>query len=397
MASSRSREAGTIVTEPDSKPRPTGSPATKRRGRALQITDASCAPLDGAEHSALGFSYSFDAAKRGEPYPVSVRFTGRRSDVTGKRGKRDSFEVIRTLDRVLPGSGRVVMTVRVFDLPPGAWEVSATPLHPSAARTGTTSAVPSSARRTSLPKGRDTGATGFAPLVGALSPGTRLGSWPALVLVGTAVALIVQAWLATQREIPTDRLLLVSLAASLAGLFGAKAYYLVTHRGEKVSLTGGMSIQGFVVIAIPVAAVGAWLAGLPPGEVLDVTSPGLLFGMAIGRWGCFFGGCCAGRPTGSRWGLWASDRKLGLRRIPVQLIESLMAGLLGVVAALAVLFTFPGVSGVIFAGSVAAYTFARQVLFPLRDIPRATAHGRIVTMAIAGLVTVLAITIGLVW
>jgi len=41
---------------------------------------------------------------------------------------------------------------------------------------------------------------------------------------------------------------------------------------------------------------------LPAGTVLDATTPGLLFGMTVGRFACFFGGCCAGRPSGGgRW------------------------------------------------------------------------------------------------
>ena len=120
--------------------------------------------------------------------------------------------------------------------------------------------------------------------------------------------------------------------------------------------------------------------------MLDVTVPGLLFGMSIGRPGCFFGGCCAGRPTASRWGVWSSDRSVGVRRIPVQLIESASSCTLAVAAMPAVLLTYPATGGLIFVSAIAANTFIRQLLFPLRETQRATAHGRTLTMAVTALV-----------
>lgn len=374
---------------------PPKTPAQRRR--TLQVTAVTCAPLDDLEPKALGFSYWFEAAKSGQPYAVSVRFSGRRLGVEGKPRERDAFQVLKTVDPVIPGSGRVVLTTRVPGLTPGEWQVTASPVIPGSSTSGTKNGDRPSYKHTRLRTAKAIGTTGYAPLIGALAPGARFGAWPALVGLGAVVALLVQAVLAANRGIPTGPLLAVSLVACLIGLAGAKAYYLITHPDQKRTVTAGMSIQGFVLAAIATAAGGAWLADLPVGEVLDVTAPGLLFGMAIGRWGCLFGGCCVGRPTGSRWGLWSSDRTVGLRRIPMQPIESLMAALMGVAALLAVLFATPRVSGVIFVAAVSAYTFGRQVLFPLRDIPRTTAHGRTATMAIAGLIAVLAIVTGVVW
>jgi phosphatidylglycerol:prolipoprotein diacylglycerol transferase len=99
------------------------------------------------------------------------------------------------------------------------------------------------------------------------------------------------------------------------------------------------------------------------------------------RW--TLGGCCAGRPTSSRWGLWSSDRRMGARRIPVQLLESGTALLLGAGATAAVPSLGTSDGGLVFVAAVAAYTAARQVLFALRDLPRATEHGRQVTLGIS--------------
>lgn len=72
-----------------------------------------------------------------------------------------------------------------------------------------------------------------------------------------------------------------------------------------------------------------------PGEGVGMTGSSrnrasLLITVTGGRPGRFFAGCCAGRPTASRSGLWSSDRVLAVRRIPVQLWEAATALLIGV-------------------------------------------------------------------
>ena len=46
----------------------------------------------------------------------------------------------------------------------------------------------------------------------------------------------------------------------------------------------------------------------------------LALAMAVGRWGCFFNGCCYGTPTQLPWGI---DFGEGIRRHPTQIYESL--------------------------------------------------------------------------
>ena len=362
---------------------------------AVQVMSWNCSHVEGLEPQGLGMTYWFDAAPDGEPYPVSIRFTGRRIDGDGDgdgdgkgegeggAGAKETFQTVRTLERVIPGSGRISMTTRVPGVAPGTWEVTATPVVLRRAD-GTTTPAP----RGHLPTGSASGTTAFLPVVNVRAPGVRLGAWPALVGLGFLLSLVVQWLLGAQRGLPVGRALLVTLVASLVGLVGAKVYYLLTHRTEKVgAVRAGMSIQGFVLAAIATLLLGAWLAGLPLGLVLDVSAPGLLLGMTIGRLGCFFGGCCVGLPTASRWGIWSSDRGIGVRRIPVQLFESAMAGTVAAVTLLTVALVDPAVDGLLFVIGLSAYTFGRQVLFPLRGIPRTTAHGRIAMMILTAAVT----------
>ncbi|MGQ0481954.1 MAG: prolipoprotein diacylglyceryl transferase [Pseudonocardia sp.] len=240
-----------------------------------------------------------------------------------------------------------------------------------------------------MPTSSASGATGYAPWVRTVAPGVRIGAWPLLVALGTVVALVLQAILAARAGLPAGSVLLWSIIACLAGLVGAKLYYIVQHLGttrKRGLLLNGMCLQGFVLAALGTLVIGAAVLRLPAGSVLDVSTPGLVLAMGIGRIGCFLGGCCAGRPTASRWGLWSSDRSLGLRRIPVQLMESGWALVIGSTSLTVALAGVAAPAGVLFVAALSAYIFGRQLLFPLRDLPRRTAGGRVVIMVVSALV-----------
>ena len=329
-------------------------------------------------------TYWVDTPAAGVPFDVEVRFTGRRDGVKGKPRHEDSFDVVEDVRGVLPGSGPVSVTRRVRAINEGRWHVKASARRLDQSAHG--------GRSVKLPSSSTSGSTGYARVIGIRAPGAVIGAWPVLVSFGVLVAFGTQFALARRNDLPAPRLLMVSVVASLLGLVGAKLYYAVEHRGRGTKLlVAGMCIQGFVTGAIGTLVVGSLLVELAVGAVLDVTAPGLMLAMGTGRIGCFFGGCCAGRPTSSRWGLWSSDRRTGVRRLPAQLFESVLAFSLGFTALLAVA---PGAKhgGAVFVAAIAAYVLGRQALFPLRILPRNTRHGRSVTTLLAAAVLVAAVS-----
>jgi len=355
----------------------------------LEVSSFTCAVLEEVEPQELGVTYWFDAAPDGAPYSVTVHISGR---LRGQPApdKPETFTVLGTVHDVIPGSGRIALTTRVSDLPRGTWDVTAVPVQP-APEGSSADWMPVTDPR--LPSGTACGTTALGPVVRVLAPGVRLGAWPALVGAGTALALFIQSLHAQHLELPLQRLIPLSLVTCILGLLGAKTYYLATHPQERRSfLTPGMSIQGFVLAAVAALLGGSLLLGLSPGPVLDSAAPGLLLGMMVGRFGCLLGGCCAGRPTSSRWGVWSSDRSLGVRRVPVQLLESSLAGGVGALALYGITVFGASAGGLIFVAGVAAYTAGRQVLFPLRGIPRTTTYGPKVMMGSASFVALAATT-----
>ena len=334
----------------------------------------------------------------GQQYPASVRFSGRRTGVTGRPRPGDRFDRVETIDPVVPGSGPVSVTTKVPDVTPGEWIIWARP----AAGTGQgrrPAALPSppptgrlGLRRFLWTKGNPVpaGSTGThvtTRAVGfATGPGLVPASWVPLVALGVVAALAVQAVLAGRAHLSIGAGLGVSLAASVAGAAGARAWYVALNRGKVQGMpTQGLCIQGFIVAAVAVLIAGLALAGIPIRTFLDISAPGLFFAMAIGRQGCFLHGCCVGRPTGSQWGIWASDGRVGARRAPTQQLESLGSLVIGLAALLLVLQARPP-AGTIFIGALAAYTVCRQILFRYREEPRRSSFGRRASLIAAGLV-----------
>lgn len=297
-------------------------------------------------------------------------------------GRKDTFTHEETIDRVVPGTGPVTISSWVYGIEKGDWNVEAELLRPTTAtaagagawkrsraeplsragwswRRWRVSTVPATPVRTrwALP----------APL--ARIPGVLPGSFTVLGSVAIFVALYVQSTILATSGVAIDRSLTASVLALLSGLVGAKLWSRVLHPGE--SLVGpGWAVDGFLVVA-PLVAVGAVLAfGLPVGAYLDATAPGLFLAVAIGRLGCFFTGCCAGRPTRSRWSIWSSDRRVGARRTPTQLLESGIGLLIAGVTLLAVVSGAVPFVGAIFVAAIAGYFAARQVLLRLRAEPR---------------------------
>lgn len=379
-----------------------------------------------ATEEILAVTYWFEPATRPEPYPVTVRFTGRRTDVEGRPQPGDQFVHEETITSVVPGSGPVSLTARIHGINAGEWAVTAREVSSDAPRTAPRTRHERRARMRqtqanpapteTAPETRPLGPVlrfwrRWAPPVGptdsadavaatnfplfARAPGILPGIWGVLVILGIILALVVQLVV-----IATDRLVLgqiwpVWVVAITAGTAGGKIWYGVQHRRERA--WDGWCIQGFVLGATLGAGLMLALLRVPAGTFLDAAAPGLLLAMSLGRVGCFFAGCCGGPATASRWGVWCSDQRVGARRVPTQLMESALALTVGLVGLVVVLGRGPA-GGALFVASLAAYTLGRQGILRLRAEPRKTRYGTLITAVVSAVVllvsVVLVVTVG---
>jgi phosphatidylglycerol---prolipoprotein diacylglyceryl transferase len=393
--------------------RPAAAAPARSRGTAKAATPAAAEPetppagtsddmpswAAKAVEELLTPTYWLDPGESGDPFSATVHFSGRRTDMTGKPQPRDSFWQEETVDGIIPGSGPVAITAEVRGINPGEWTVTAR----SVARVGGrpyrsypppdhepagTYRVPAP-RRVAIPA-EPTATIHTSSLLRSKVPGVIRFAYATLVGLGVLVGLGLEALLLTHSHYGLFRPMLFSVIAIAAGVIGGKGWYVAVHRGKKFD---GWCIQGFVAgAAVAVAAAAIAGPGIPAGAFLAAAAPALLIGMAIGRPGCFWAGCCTGRPTAARWGIWSSDRRLGCRRAPAQLLEALAALVSGVTVLAVVLADGLARSGPVAVVGLAVYTLCRQFILGLRAEPRVWRHGRRVTGAIA----VLALIAGIV-
>jgi phosphatidylglycerol:prolipoprotein diacylglycerol transferase len=117
------------------------------------------------------------------------------------------------------------------------------------------------------------------------------------------------------RHLDQTRVLDLGIYIIISALIGAKLLLLVVdfrtyvdNPSELLTLarSGGVFYGGLIVAVI----VALWYIrriGLPLWTTCDVFAPGIALGHVVGRLGCFFAGCCYGRPTSVPWAITFTD------------------------------------------------------------------------------------------
>ena len=159
-----------------------------------------------------------------------------------------------------------------------------------------------------------------------------------------AAAYLCGLWLARTRAhargLDDARVLDLGIYIIISALIGAKLLLLITDfrtfRADPAELltlarSGGV-FYGGLIMAVAVALWYIRRAGLPLWTTCDVFAPGIALGHVVGRFGCFFAGCCYGRPTTEPhwWTLTFTDpfaaanvgTPLGVPLHPTQLYEA---------------------------------------------------------------------------
>ena len=337
---------------------------------------------------ALVVSHRLEAGPAGAPpFTATIRLRGRRRGVTGPPEPTDTFTTTETIAGVVPGSGPMSTTTWVYGIAAGEWDVSAEVVGPERARAANPAVLQPvgwSWRRWSIVSSAGPDRTRWAltaPL--AAAPGVLTGSFFVAAAVAVLGSLLAQPVFLTHHGVPVGPAIAASLLALVVGLAGAKAWYMLLKGPSIATLREGWSVDGFLVSA-PLAAVATAIAlGAPLGGYLDAITPTIFLAVAVGRVGCFLTGCCAGRITSGR-GIWSSDRRVGARRVPAQLIESGVGLALASVTTLIVLGRLAEGAGLVFLGSMAVYASARQALLRIRAESRQFSWRRSARRAAAG-------------
>src|SRR5437764_2783327 len=187
---------------------------------------------ESATQEILAVTYWFDPAPHPGPYPVTVRFSGRRVDVIGRLQSGDRFVQDETIEEVVPGSGPISLTTRVRGINPGEWLVtarmlgSAYPAHGPREQGNTTPVAGSPgpiARfwRRWAPSAESAEHVRTCPTPFARVPGIFPGIWGAMVTLGIAVALALQFLVISGDPLAMDPVWTVSFVAIVVGIASA--------------------------------------------------------------------------------------------------------------------------------------------------------------------------------
>jgi phosphatidylglycerol:prolipoprotein diacylglycerol transferase len=171
------------------------------------------------------------------------------------------------------------------------------------------------------------------PILLQIGPLT-LRTYGALVALAFLAALRMSKWAIQLRGIPEKFLMDLSLVLVSFGILGSRLFYVLlnwpyyaAHPMDSLKVwEGGLVFYG----GFAVAAIAGYLYtrknGISPAVMADCLAPALAMGQAIGRWGCFFAGCCYGRPTTVAWAVRFKDpaslAPLDLAIHPVQVYEA---------------------------------------------------------------------------
>jgi phosphatidylglycerol---prolipoprotein diacylglyceryl transferase len=160
------------------------------------------------------------------------------------------------------------------------------------------------------------------------------------VLLAAAYLLGLQLALkrAKARNLDSTRVMDLGIYVIISALVGAKLLLLFTdfqtfknNPAELLNLLreGGV-FYGGLILAVTVALWYIRRVGLPLWTTCDVFAPGIALGHVVGRFGCFFAGCCFGKETTVPWAITFTDpfaaanvgTPLGKPLHPTQLYEA---------------------------------------------------------------------------
>src|SRR5262245_6775239 len=97
----------------------------------------------------------------------------------------------------------------------------------------------------------------------------------------------------------------LALGGFLGGTLGAKLPFAFGSGGDWLGnawLADGKTVTTGLVGAYLGVELAKWLFGVRT-KTGDAFALPLALALAVGRWGCFFHGCCCGAPTGLPWGV----------------------------------------------------------------------------------------------
>ncbi|MHC4264689.1 MAG: prolipoprotein diacylglyceryl transferase [Planctomycetota bacterium] len=136
-------------------------------------------------------------------------------------------------------------------------------------------------------------------------------TYGAMLVVGFLSAIFLIRILSRNITKDPNHITNAALYALIAGIVGSRLFYVVHYydRFEDNLLSvfaiwqGGLELLGGVIAALSVLIFYMCYHKLPVRKYLDILAIALMLALSFGRIGCFFRGCCYGKPADVPWAI----------------------------------------------------------------------------------------------
>jgi len=170
----------------------------------------------------------------------------------------------------------------------------------------------------------------------------EIHTWGLLLAIAFLAGISLSSRRAKREGMDPEKISTLGVVIMISSIIGGRALFVLYHLEEYKAnpleilaiWQGGLMIYGGVLTAFLAGFVYLRKSKLPVWKVADLISPALALGLAFGRIGCYFNGCCYGKPTHLPWaiqfppGSEASQTFPDQSLHPTQLYESLVGLLL---------------------------------------------------------------------
>lgn len=178
---------------------------------------------------------------------------------------------------------------------------------------------------------------------------------------------------AKKEGVPPNKIVDLSFYILLSALIGSRLFYIMINANYYLKnpldifrvWEGGLVFYGGLLLTVPTVLWYVKRNALSLWVTADLFAPSLAIGHAIGRIGCFYAGCCYGKPAeGLPWAVTFTDPQtlalVGIPLHPTQLYESL--GELTIFFALIALRRHKSFNGQLFVIYVILYSVLRFIV-----------------------------------
>ena len=165
----------------------------------------------------------------------------------------------------------------------------------------------------------------------------KIFTYGLLVATGFLVAILLASSRAEKEGLDSQKVLDLCFYVMVSALLGARLLYVIVEYRYFLASPleifkfwkGGLVFYGGLILGVLISLWYLKRNQMPMWKTADLLAPSIALGQLIGRWGCFFAGCCYGKKTDVAWGITFTDPRslapLEISLHPTQVYLSLNA------------------------------------------------------------------------